>query len=201
MIRNYAIFPVLALAAGFFFVADPLIADEQRLEDRIAWGAETNHIKAGLYWETNWAGKTFKPWTKFVPAFCGASTNEELYWIPPEPERYRVVARDSKGIRVPMTEKGKTMGRAIPAKPKLIRPRQGGGPYEPYGFSRSPVGPEFFLPTFKPSDFFIFEKPGNYEFEWQVRLVRTISSNIDMVVFPPVKVEIVVEPPAESQSK
>jgi hypothetical protein len=180
-----------------------LTASTEGWENRIAWGAETNHIKAVLYWETNWSGKTFKPWTKFVPGFfrSSASTNEELYWIPPEPERYRVVARDSNGIRVPKTEKGKTMGRAIPAKPKLIGWRQGGGPYEPCGLASASPEPKFFLPTFKPSDFFIFERPGKYEFEWQVRLVRTISSNIDTVVFPSVKVEIVVDPPANQESR
>jgi len=157
------------------------------------WGQETNKLQAGLYYEGSPGQSSFGPETKFVPGIRSLWGKEmDLFWIPPEAERYRVSLFDDRGRPVQRTGQGQSVGQPIKKNPILKR---NGGEYQPFWFEPSSRFHAF--QSFKPSDFFVVSKPGKYKFEWEMRLLyHDSATNFQTIVLPPVTLDLVIDQPA-----
>ena len=181
--------------AGSARLAPP---EEAQANATTVWGRETNKLQAGLQYEGTPGQSSFGPDTKFVAGVrCLSEREMDFFWLPPETERCRVSLLDDRGRPVQRTAKGQSVGQPIKKHPVLKRR---GGEYQRWWFQ--PSSPPHFIQSFKPSDFFVITEPGKYKFEWEMRLLyHNSATNMEMVVLPPVVVEIVVNQSASPEPK
>jgi len=101
----------------------------------IYWGAETNHIKAGL-WIRYSSNVTNQTLLQLLPVIYNGSASNDIaaypvggafLWLPPLSSRYQMELYSSNGIPVPKTSKGKIFGRTMdenPRPPRSLNPLQ-----------------------------------------------------------------------------